>query len=135
LLALLAAAGLTVVLLAAGVVLAVVHAVDPATEDRADGVPTGGSVDNAIGSTPTGSAALEETHDSLAARSMPVIPESASHPGPVSDRDPGAPILRPAATDIGPAGVLTGFPRTPEGAMAQLAAIDQSALQSGSMDA
>lgn len=127
--ALLAAAGLTVVVLAAGVVLAVVHAVDPAT-GRPDAVPTGSSV----GSTPTGAADPVATQNWLAARPMPVVPESASHPGPVSDRDPGTPILLPAATDIGPAGVLTGFPRTPEGAMAQLAAIDQSALQSGSMD-
>jgi hypothetical protein len=61
------------------------------------------------------------------------VPESASRPGPVSNRDPGPPILLPRATVTGPAGVPTGFPRTPEGAMAQLAAIDQIALQSGSL--
>jgi hypothetical protein len=129
LLALLAASGLTVVVLAAGVVLAVVHAVDPAT-GRPAAAPTGG----AFGSTSTSVNVTVGTQDTLAARPMPVVPESASHPGPVSDRDPGAPIRLPAAAGVGPAGVLTGFPHTPEGAMAQLAAIDQTALESGSMD-
>jgi hypothetical protein len=45
----------------------------------------------------------------------------------------GPPIVLPPATEVGLAGVPTGFPHTPEGAMAQLAAIDQTALQSGSM--
>ena len=39
----------------------------------------------------------------------------------------------PPSTILGPAGVRSGFPRTPVGALAQLAAIDQSALQSGSV--
>jgi hypothetical protein len=133
-LALLAAAGLTVVVLVAGVVLAVVHAVEPPGEDRTDAVRTGGPVGDAATSVPTDTAALEETHDSLAARPMPSVPVSASRPGPLSERDPGAPIVLPPPTGVGPAGVPTGFPHTPEGAMAQLAAIDQSALQSGSMD-
>ena len=37
----------------------------------------------------------------------------------------------PATT--GPAGVPTGFPHTPAGALAQLAAIDQTAMQSGTL--
>ena len=58
---------------------------------------------------------------------------SFARPGPVSTTDPGPPIVLPSATEVGPAGVPTGFPHTPEGAMAQLAAIDQIALQSRSM--
>ena len=64
---------------------------------------------------------------------MPTVDEADSHPGPVSTNDPGTPITLPAATSAGPAQVPTGFPHTPQGAMAQLAAIDQTALQSGTL--
>ena len=124
---LLGAAALTVVVLVVGVALTVTDAVTSRTEGSA---PAGGTV----GSRPTVTPTHRETEDALAARPMPVVAESASRPAPVSDRDPGAPIVVPAATHLGPAGVPTGFPQTPEGALAQLAAIDQTALQSGSMD-
>jgi hypothetical protein len=127
-LTLLAGAGLAVAVLAAGVVLAVVHAVDPMSGPSSDVTP--GDSAGSAASSATDPTSLE---DELAARAMPVVPESAAHPGPVSDRDPGAPIELPPATSTGPAGVATGFPHTPEGALAQLAAIDQSALQSGSL--
>jgi hypothetical protein len=42
-------------------------------------------------------------------------------------------IYIPAATSLGQAQVATGFPRTAEGALAQLAAIDQRAIQSASV--
>jgi hypothetical protein len=42
--------------------------------------------------------------------------------------------MLPPATATGPAHVPTGFPHTPAGALAQLAAIDQVAIQSGSLD-
>ena len=135
LLALLAMAALTVTALVAGLVLAVVQAVDPTT--MGDEPRNGGSASNeagsaaaAVSSAPVSSA---EARDALAARPMPTVPESASRPAPVSDRDPGSPILLPRATNVGPAGVPTGFPQTAEGALAQLAAIDESALQSGSL--
>jgi hypothetical protein len=51
----------------------------------------------------------------------------------VSTASPGAPIVLPAATRVGPVGLPTGYTHTPEGAMAQLAAIDQVVLQSGSL--
>jgi len=127
-LTLLAGAGLAVAVLAAGVVLAVVHAVHPTSGHAAD-VTSGDSVGSAAGSVTD----LTSLEDELAARAMPVVSESAAHPGPVSVRDPGAPIELPPATSTGPAGVPTGFPHTPEGALAQLAAIDRSALQSGSL--
>ncbi len=38
-------------------------------------------------------------------------------------------IMVPTATGVGPAQVPTGFPRTPQGAVAQLAAIDTTVLQ------
>ncbi|GAB4079056.1 hypothetical protein [Modestobacter muralis] len=128
---LLTGAGVAVAVLAAGLVLAVLHAVRPASG------PTGS--DRAGGAVGSGAAPATEAtdrtspEDSLAARPMPEVPESASHPAPVSNLDPGAPILLPPATRTGPVGVPTGFPRTPEGALAQLVAIDQIALESGSL--
>lgn len=123
-LTLLAGAGLAVAVLTAGVVLAVAQAVDPMSRPSTDVTP--GSAAGPVSD-------LTWPEDELAARAMPVVPESAAYPGPVSDRDPGAPIELPPATSTGPAGVPTGFPHTPEGALAQLAAIDRSALQSGSL--
>ncbi|WP_249523431.1 hypothetical protein [Modestobacter marinus] len=128
---LLVAAGIAVAVLAAGAVLTVVHAVRPAS-GSADSASASDAVGSGPASTtvPTDRVAVE---DALAARPMPVVPESVSRPGPLSDRDPGAPILLPSATSTGPAGVPTGFPHTPEGALAQLAAIDLVALQSASL--
>lgn len=48
---------------------------------------------------------------------------------------PGPTITIPAATTAGPAGVPAGFPRTPEGAVAQLAAIETTVLQGMSIAA
>ncbi len=132
LLALLALAALTSSLLVVGLVLAVLHALDPTGQATSVGSSTEGSK-QAPEIEPTGPATEAEARDALAAEPMPAVPESASRPAPVSNRDPGPPIVLPRATGTGPAGVPTGFPHTPEGAMAQLAAIDQTALQSGSL--
>lgn len=133
LLALLVMAALTAAVLMAGLVLAVVHAVAP----TGDGGDASGSVVSATGpateADPTGTLPAAEARDALAARRMPEVPESASRPAPLSNRDSGPPIVLPRATHTGQAGVPTGFPHTAEGAMAQLAAIDQAALQSGSL--
>ena len=127
---------LTVAVLIAGLVLAVAHALD-ATEGGADAGNTGGAVGTATGpasaAVVSGPRATADAQDTLAARPMPTVAASASRPAPVSDRDPGPPIVLPPATVTGPAGVPTGFPHTPEAAMAQLATIDQTALQSGSL--
>ena len=50
-------------------------------------------------------------------------------PGTLSHGTAGV-ITLPSATSIGPAGVPTGFPRTREGALAQLIALDRAALES-----
>jgi hypothetical protein len=131
-LALLAVAALTVVLLVVGLVLAVLHVLDP-TGQSTGAAWTSEGAGQAREAEPTGAATEAEARDALAAEPMPVVPESASRPAPVSNHDPGPPIVLPRATVTGPAGVPTGFPHTPEGAMAQLAAIDQTALQSGSL--
>lgn len=57
---------------------------------------------------------------------------AAARPGPLTTQQQGR-IRLPAAAKLGPGGVPTGFPRTPEGALAQLAAIDQTALAGASL--
>lgn len=47
--------------------------------------------------------------------------------------DQGADLVLPAPTTTGPGGVPSGFPRTPEGAVAQLAALDQAVLEGMSL--
>jgi hypothetical protein len=71
--------------------------------------------------------------DALAAAPMPSAEPAAALPGPLAIDAAGV-IELPRPTGVGPAGVPTGFPRTPEGALAQLAAIDVTAMETGSMD-
>jgi hypothetical protein len=72
-------------------------------------------------------------HDALAAAPMPTADPDDALPGPVSNQ--ATDVLEiPRTTGVGPADVPTGFPRTPEGSLAQLAAIDVTAMQTGSMD-
>ncbi|WP_369832179.1 hypothetical protein [Blastococcus sp. TF02-8] len=73
------------------------------------------------------------SRDALAATPMPTAHPDDALPGPVS-RLAAAVLELPRATAGGPADVPTGFPRTAEGALAQLAAIDVTAMQTGSMD-
>ncbi len=60
------------------------------------------------------------------------LDQSVARPGPLTTKKFDA-ILLPTPTSLGPAGVSSGFPRTAEGALAQLAAIDQHVLQSASV--
>lgn len=146
LLAVLAGGAVVVALLGLGLVLAVVDALRPAQHHPV--VPTVGSAAAAgaarpgaatadpgpgAAAVPGGSGVASEGLDELAARPMPSVPESASHPMRVSLTDPGEPILLPTASSSGPAGVPTGFTHTPQGALAQLAAIDSTALGSASL--
>jgi hypothetical protein len=120
--ALVVVAALVALAVLAGVVLAVVGGL---TEQEP------GSADSArqeeAPSTETSS------QDALAAMAMPTTDPDDALPGPVSRQAAGV-IELPRTTADGPADVPTGFPRTPEGALAQLAAIDVTAMQSGSMD-
>ncbi len=106
----------------AGLVLAVVGAL---TGDQPE----------ATGAAPHPAAPSAEVsqQDALAAAPMPAADPDDALPGPVSTQVAGV-LEVPRATDVGPADVPTGFPRTPEGALAQLAAIDVTAMQTGSMD-
>ena len=71
--------------------------------------------------------------DRLAATPMPTADPDDALPGPMSRQEAGV-LELPRATAGGPADVPTGFPRTAEGALAQLAAIDVTAMQTGSME-
>lgn len=146
-LALLVGAGVVVALLGLGLVLFAVHIAHPARHTTAAsrsarggaattrGAPNGSTapVGAHSASSAGGESSEQRARDALAARVMPSVDVSASEPAPVSTADPGAPIVLPAARETGPAGVATGFPHTAAGALAQLAAIDQTALQSGSL--
>ncbi len=55
-----------------------------------------------------------------------------AQPGPLSAAETGTLVI-PQARSLGEAQVATGFPRTAEGAMAQLVAIDRRALESVSL--
>ena len=78
-------------------------------------------------------AADVSRQDALAAAPMPHAEPEAALPGPLATEAAGV-LELPRPTGIGPAEVPTGFPRTPEGALAQLAAIDVTAMESGSVD-
>lgn len=74
----------------------------------------------------------QQAKDQIAAESMLSVPAQAAEPGAASTQS-AAVISLPGAAEIGPADVPTGFPQTPEGALAQQAAIVQAAMQSGSV--
>jgi hypothetical protein len=136
-LALLTGALLTSLVLMIGMVLAVVYALHPtqhvSSDSRTAATAATQRSSKASSERPDVPAADGDARDALAAAPMPTVDEQASHPAPISETDPGTPILLPAATAIGAADVPTGFPHTPRGALAQLAAIDQTAFQSGSL--
>lgn len=138
LLVLLAAVAIVAVLLVAGLVLALLDATSPpsaggARHRAAAGPADARTADHRSGA--SGPDALAAARDALASRPMPVLDPAAARPGPLSTRDPGAPIVLPPATGRGPAGVPTGFPHSPAGALAQLAALDTAAMQPASLPA
>ena len=71
--------------------------------------------------------------DAIAAAPMLAVPPEASRSGKPSAQV-GPTITIPPAERVGPAGVPTGFPHSPEGAVGQLAAIETTVLQSMSID-
>ncbi len=66
--------------------------------------------------------------DELAARPMATATPAASQPQPIVAVETAAALLVPAPADAA-AALRTGFPRTPEGAVGQLAAIDAAAFR------
>lgn len=126
--AVLAGAVAAVLLLVLGVALAVYYTIHPTRQTPASA---------ASGARRTSDAPVpltaEDEQDALAATGMPSVGLSESRPGRVSTRAPGV-IVLPTSTAVGAVGVPSGFPHTPAGALAQLAAIDQTAMQTATLD-
>ena len=125
--------------LVAGVVLWVWLRFHPVTTEATTS-PAPGSVsgpNGAAGGTVVASGgSIEQVRarrDALAAAPMAKSDLSKAQPSTLSVRDPGA-IVLPASTSTGPVGIPSGFPQTPEGAVAQLAAIDAAVLNTASVD-
>jgi hypothetical protein len=118
----------------AGIVLAAVHTLTPARPSDSPQPENEAHVDAldlTTGSDPVGRS-TQQRRDDLAATPLPQVQPAAAQPAAVSVRDPGT-LTLPAATRTGPSGVPSGFPQTPSWALAQLAEIDQTAMQSGSL--
>lgn len=142
-LAVLSGAGLVVLLLAAGLVLAAASLLRP--PDRApatatvpslmDGSTQPSAFRQAPDPAPTAEPGGAGSADELAAAPMPTVPQQAARPAPMSTAVPPPALMLPASTGIGPAGVATGFLRTEQGAVAQLAEIDRTLLSAASLPA
>ncbi|MCA0297287.1 MAG: hypothetical protein LCH96_18645 [Actinobacteria bacterium] len=116
-------AGIAVALavLLTGLGMAVVSALT--TPDAAAPVTTAPSVD----------AVVVSVRDRIAAAPMASVDEDAAFtPHPATAMAPEI-VVPVAAVEAGPAGVPSGFPRTPEGAVGQLAAIEKAVLESMSL--
>lgn len=137
-LALLVGAAAVGVLVLLGLGLAVTYALTsdprhPPESGPATSVPPTVALSGAP-SHPQASTPAGDTRDAIANRPMRNVDDVAARPGPVAPNPPKATLLVPRPTRTGPGGVLTGFPRTPAGALAQLAAIDQTLWSSASYD-
>lgn len=134
LMAILATAVVAATALVGGLAYAVVLAVggiDRPASDRGV-VATGIDDDTAIDQRVRGQA----HRDKVAAAPMFTVPDEAmfpSEPTTPSARDGRDGIEIPTGTNLGPAQILSGFPHTPAGALAQLAQIDTAVLQAMSL--
>jgi hypothetical protein len=123
LLLVLGAAVLVVVVLVAGLVLAGTYAVSGAHQDGGSRSPQ--SIGEKRPAAPTG-------RDAIAAAPMLQVDRQAVLP--TAPAAAAGPTMRiPSSTGVGRAGIAAGFPRTPEGAVGQLAAIGSAVLQGMSL--
>jgi hypothetical protein len=114
-----------VVLLAAGLAYAVVWTVRTATATAAP-VPVRGPLRISEAATPG------QRRDAIAAAPMPAVdPSSATGGAPATT--PAPTMVLPVGTRVGAADVPTGYPHTPPGAVAQLAAITTSVVSTMSL--
>lgn len=114
-------------LLVAGVTWSVVSVLTEGHDDRDDGLHGGHNDDLAAAQAPS------SVQERLAARQLPAASLEAAKPGASLSSDRTGTLPVPPPMQVGPAGVATGFPHTPQGALAQLAAIDSTALSSASV--
>lgn len=132
LLGVLIAAGVAVVVLLAGLVFTVSQALgasDGAGDGDASGPGAGGSQDAMYSDVTLGAARRDE----IAAASMVEVPAAAVNPTEEKPATEPDSMAIPSGVVPGPAAVLTGYPRTPQGAVGQLAAIETTVLQSMSL--
>ncbi|SDP61291.1 hypothetical protein SAMN04489867_3139 [Pedococcus dokdonensis] len=123
LLATLAAGVGAAVLFVAGLALALYYVLR-----TAEATSTPPSAAWSAGPKPVASGSGPAYRDRVAAAPMlKVAPDDARRGVPAAVTGPVIDV--PAATDVGPARVPTGFPRTPQGAVGQLAAIETTVLQ------
>lgn len=102
----------------------------PPTETASVMAPAAGSGPDAAAE--AAQQAQQQRRDAIAAEPMLSVGPQAALPAPPSTQSaPG--ITIPPATGTGPGGVPTGFPRTPGGAVAQLAAIETTVFQAMSI--
>lgn len=66
--------------------------------------------------------------DVLANRPLPQLPLEAAVPQEVTTARVGERVTLPKASEVDDHGIVRGFPDTPEGALAQLAALDEAAM-------
>lgn len=135
LLAVLAAATTAALLLLTGLGHAIHFALTPA-EQIPPAAGAGSQVIQPGGIRPTGAPAAglssDERRDRIAADPMPTSVPADAQPAPPAT-ELADPITIPPATTAGPAMVPSGFPHTPQGAVAQLAAIETTVLQAMSI--
>jgi hypothetical protein len=104
-----------------------VHGAESATLGSVSG-PEPGSIAGSV----TSPRAGRDAEDLLAAEPLPLAAPELAQPGPLSTQDVGS-LRLPPATAAGPADVPSGFPRTAEGALAQLISIDIAAIAPASV--
>lgn len=88
---------------------------------------------SAAGSGAESGGSAQSAQDQLANKQLPRAPLEAAQPGNTLSSGKTGTLQIPVPMEVGPAGVATRFPHTPEGALAQLAAIDSTALTSASV--
>jgi len=115
-----------VVLLAAALLAGLAYVLVDAVTDPAPANPV-------LVSSTASPAAGPKWRDQVAAAPMLQVDPAAAREGTPAD-PPGRAIAVPPATREGPGGVPTGYPRTPAGAVGQLAAIDTTVLTGMSLD-
>ena len=78
----------------------------------------------------SGSGPATSAQDELANKQLPAAPVEAAQPGGDLSTGNTGTLEIPPPMEVGEVGVATGYPHTPQGALAQMAAIDSTALSS-----
>lgn len=81
----------------------------------------------------SGSGSGQSAEDRLADKALPTAPVEAAQPGGDLSTGKTSILQIPPPMQVGDVGVATGYPHTPQGALAQMAAIDSTALSSASV--